>query len=157
MADETNELAGLEDAVERAVTIGDGDALQRLLKDLARVKRRSFPKKKTYKGETLSANLPVFLKACEIEAKIYGLLNGVPAGTTERQERIDAGVLENSRWMANLVICAKHLSGLSPEDAARSLTDSQRAHLILIDEEQKLRKLKESGGDNTEISQGKKN
>jgi len=147
MADETNELAGLENAVERAATVGDEDALQRLLKDLARVKRRSFPKKKTYKGETLSANLPVFLKACEIEAKIYGLLNGVPAGTTERQGQVDAGVLEDSRWLANIVTYSKYLMGLSAEEAARRLTESQRAHLILMDEEHKLRKFKDSGGD----------
>jgi hypothetical protein len=133
MANETNELAGLEAAVEKAVTVGDEDALQRLLKDLARVKRRSFPKKKTYKGETLSANLPVFLKACEIEARTYGLLNGVPSGTTERLGQVDAGVLEDAKWVAELVIKCKYLSGMTPEEAAGRLTDKQRARLILMD------------------------
>jgi hypothetical protein len=96
--------------IDKALGAQDKDALTRLLKDIARVKKRVFPKKKYYTmpdgtKEKLYCNYPAFIKCLELEAKVYGLLNGSSAEDIGvRQQQIDRRVLEDSKRLAIIAI-----------------------------------------------------
>jgi hypothetical protein len=104
MRNDNIDINEFSDEIDQAIEVKDKSALESLLADLKRAKKRAFPKKRYYKGEKVYSNLPAFIKCCELEAKIYGLLNGVPADIGDRQEQISQKVLADAKLFSRIAI-----------------------------------------------------